>query len=1192
MLHLCLSAQIYNMESEDGRTINTCSGTFYDSGGENDDYDNREDLQVTFCADGAAQSIRLTFSELDLRGRDFLTFYDGPNANSPRLEVVDQNDNDVLPFAVSATRENVSGCLTATFRSRRFVVRSEGAGWAAQISCISRCKNINVDLVSSIPSVMPSDTGWINACIGQELSFEGIGQYVTEGQLPTDGNFTYFWDMGDGTRKEGRTVTHTYAQPGGYVVQLAAVDELSCVSINTIDQRVRISPPPEFNVRDMESVCLGDSINLTASINGTDSTAFLQVNSVETTFEPRYQRSDSLFLPDGKGVAYTTSVSINQFNAGQTLDNIEDLLGICINIEHSYMRDLQVSIECPNGTEVMLQKFETKDRVGAVFLGEPIDVESSTEPGLGYDYCWTPVATQPDWLTFNRENRGVSPLPPGDYQSFESLDSLIGCPLNGDWTITVEDYLLQDNGYIFNWNIGFNPDLYPPLETFSADIVDFAWTDQTASVAYLNSAGENPYTVSVTDAYGCTFDTTVVLTALPPTHPDCYSCQALITQTEDITYCEEEVPTLNIGVDNNDQSVRFQAAPYFYELNAANAPLGRPYENSIAVNNIFPNTLTDLATLSTICINLNSTNNPLADLTFFLKAPNGRRMELVRNVGGNGTDFDQTCFSPAATANINAATEPFTGTFQATGDWNNLIGSEINGDWTLQITDQNRNASSLLESWSIEFVAKNDITYEWTPSSGLSCDDCPTPSFANNTAIFQTYIVTAADQYSCTASDTINVTNISNVDAPSITCESGDNKQLLIDWEEQNGIDYEIQIDGFNWFSPDTNIEHAVNGLTNEQNVSIRLRPIINDVPMICDLPVSDTVCIYDGCELELFLTNSDLMLSCFDSQDGMVQFDWTGGFQPFDYQLNGEQLQATDSTYRVDDLSAGDYFFALTDNEACADTIQFTVAAPDSIQLVATAQNPSCTGDQNGQIIVEATGGTNEFEYSLDGILFNSLNAFTNLASGTYEVVVRDENGCESQDQVDLADPASVQVMIQRDKEDFIQLIYGDDFQFNTIVENTQGIVNYEWKAMSGDSSLTCITCPDPTISPFITGMYEVEVTDANGCSSSDRIQVRVERIFKHFVPEAFSPNEDGINERLTVYTEWTAVVRNFQVFDRWGSLVFSANDFSPNDEMAGWDGRRNGLLVPPGVYVWHSEIEYNDGTRKVFSGSTALMQ
>jgi gliding motility-associated-like protein len=1180
------------MEDEDGRTINTCSGTFFDSGGANDDYSNREDLEVTFCADVDGSSIRLTFSELELEGRDFLRFYDGQSSDSPLLEEVSERDNDILPFAISATRENTSGCLTVTFRSRRLIVRSEGAGWAAAISCISRCKNINVEVVRTLPSVMPSDTGWINACIGQEISFEGIGQYVTQGQAPTDGNFTYFWDLGDGTRKEGRTVTHTYAQPGGYIVQLAAIDELSCVSINTIDQRVRISPPPEFSVRDMESMCLGDSISLTAGINGADTSAFLQVNSVETTFEPRYLRSDSLFLPDGKGVAYTTSLNINQFNSGQTLDDVEDLLGICINIEHSYMRDLQVSIECPNGTEVLLQKFETKNRVGSVFLGEPIDQEADLSPGLGYDYCWTPIATNEDWLTYDLNNN-IRTLPAGDYQSFESLDSLIGCPLNGDWTITVEDYLLQDNGYIFDWSISFNPDLYPPLETFSAAIVDFSWENQADGVAYLNSAGENPYTFSITDEYGCTYDTTIALIALPPTHPDCYSCQELITQTEDLTYCEEDVPTLNIGVSNNDQAIRFQAAPYFDELNAASAPIGRPYESTVDVNNIFPNTLTDVATLSSVCINLTSeSSNPLADLTFTLEAPNGGRVVLVSNIGGNSTNFVQTCFSPTATATMGGAVAPFTGTFQAEGDWNNLIGTDVNGDWTLLVTDQTRNASSTLESWSIELVAENDVTYSWTPSSGLSCDDCPNPSFDNNDAVFQTYMVAAEDQYGCTANDTINVTNISNLNAPSITCESGDNKTLVVDWEEQNGIDYEIQINGSNWFAPNTNIEHAVNGLRNEESVSIQLRPVIDGVPMICNLPVSDTVCIYDGCELELFLTNADLMLSCFDREDGMVQFDWTGGFEPFSYQLNSELLQATDSTYRVDDLAAGEYLFTLMDNEACADTIQFAVQAPDSLNLVATAENPSCSGDQNGQITVEATGGTNTFQYSLDGILFNSLNAFTNLSSGNYEIVVRDENGCEIQTPIELMDPATVEVRIQRDKDDFIQLIYGDEFQLNALVENAQGGVTYEWRAMNGDSSLTCNNCPDPTITPFITGMYEVEVTDANGCTSEDRIQVRVERIFKHFVPEAFSPNEDGINERLTVYTEWTAVVRNFQVFDRWGSLIFSANDFSPNDEMAGWDGRRNGNLVPPGVYVWHSEVEYNDGTRKVFSGSTALVQ
>ncbi|MEL6721025.1 MAG: gliding motility-associated C-terminal domain-containing protein, partial [Bacteroidota bacterium] len=77
------------------------------------------------------------------------------------------------------------------------------------------------------------------------------------------------------------------------------------------------------------------------------------------------------------------------------------------------------------------------------------------------------------------------------------------------------------------------------------------------------------------------------------------------------------------------------------------------------------------------------------------------------------------------------------------------------------------------------------------------------------------------------------------------------------------------------------------------------------------------------------------------------------------------------------------------------------------------------------------------------------------------------------------------------------------------------------------------------------------------------------------------------------TVYSENDAVIKSFQVYDRWGGLVFSASDFAANDLMSGWDGTgRNGEIMPMSTYVWYSEVEYNDGTKKLFTGSTALMR
>ena len=185
-----------------------------------------------------------------------------------------------------------------------------------------------------------------------------------------------------------------------------------------------------------------------------------------------------------------------------------------------------------------------------------------------------------------------------------------------------------------------------------------------------------------------------------------------------------------------------------------------------------------------------------------------------------------------------------TGTFAVAGDWNNLLNTDINGTWSLLVSDRNGATNSTVKSWSISFNAENDISYSWSPSIGLSCSDCPNPSVMPTNDVTNTYTVQASDQYNCSSEESVQVTNISKVAAPSLSCESVD-KILSIGWDGENNLDYEISINGSNWFAPETNISHAVNGLRDADEVSIQIRPILEGVPPICEIPTNDTVCIY-----------------------------------------------------------------------------------------------------------------------------------------------------------------------------------------------------------------------------------------------------------------------------------------------------------------------------------------------------------
>jgi uncharacterized repeat protein (TIGR01451 family) len=166
---------------------------------------------------------------------------------------------------------------------------------------------------------------------------------------------------------------------------------------------------------------------------------------------------DTTYLPDGTGVSYTTSILVSGYVAGQTLSSLNEFLGICVNMEHSFLGDIDISLTCPNNQSIVLEN----QGGGGANLGIPNQVEQ-TAPGIGYDYCWT---QNPEFGIMSEVAGSNQTLPAGSYTSFQALSDLIGCPLNGDWTITVTDHISVDDGYIFNWGINFaaNPGCFTML---------------------------------------------------------------------------------------------------------------------------------------------------------------------------------------------------------------------------------------------------------------------------------------------------------------------------------------------------------------------------------------------------------------------------------------------------------------------------------------------------------------------------------------------------------------------------------------------------------------------------------------------------------------------------------------------------------------------------------------------------------
>ena len=131
------------------------------------------------------------------------------------------------------------------------------------------------------------------------------------------------------------------------------------------------------------------------------------------------------------------------------------------------------------------------------------------------------------------------------------------------------------------------------------------------------------------------------------------------------------------------------------------------------------------------------------------------------------------------------------------------------------------------------------------------------------------------------------------------------------------------------------------------------------------------------------------------------------------------------------------------------------------------------------------------------------------------------------------------------------------------------------------------------PSVTATKTGLYYVTVTNACGTGWTSSF-VTFKSCYTSFIPNAFSPNEDGANETFRIFPASDVTkIHTFQVFDRWGQLVFVANDFLPMDaESHAWDGKMKGRALNPDVFVYYIEIETEKGEVFIQRGDVTLLR
>ncbi|MCO6487369.1 MAG: gliding motility-associated C-terminal domain-containing protein [Phaeodactylibacter sp.] len=276
-----------------------------------------------------------------------------------------------------------------------------------------------------------------------------------------------------------------------------------------------------------------------------------------------------------------------------------------------------------------------------------------------------------------------------------------------------------------------------------------------------------------------------------------------------------------------------------------------------------------------------------------------------------------------------------------------------------------------------------------------------------------------------------------------------------------------------------------------------------------------------------------------------------------------------------------------------CSDTDQAVVDSEIAFLVPHASVSPiSCFQSNDGIIAIDSVnGGTPPYRYSLNGGPFGGSASFLPLGPGVYDIVVQDATGCQAELQFQLAEPDEMQVVLFANfpsEDNVIQV--GDSILVQALVNIPAEQVG---KVFWQPDSLGCDTCLTAIFAPRLSTYFSVLVTDVNGCSAEDRELVVVNKQYNVYIPNVFSPNGDGANDRFMIFAgKEVKEVQSFKVFTRWGEPVFEDAGFQPNNPAHGWDGTFRGQPMNNAVFAYFAEIEMVDGQVVVFKGDVVLMR
>jgi len=326
----------------------------------------------------------------------------------------------------------------------------------------------------------------------------------------------------------------------------------------------------------------------------------------------------------------------------------------------------------------------------------------------------------------------------------------------------------------------------------------------------------------------------------------------------------------------------------------------------------------------------------------------------------------------------------------------------------------------------------------------------------------------------------------------------------------------------------------------------------------------------------------NNFSVSCRNGADGRLRLEASGGTAPYRYNWADGGTDANRT-----DLTAGNYRPTVTDANGCTRTLDIALDEPALLTINFVAMRTTCSSPTVGGLRLNGlSGGVPPYTIVVaneNGRLYPP-ESYDALPVAEYRIEVIDANGCLADTVFSLTEtpfPAPVLLVSEGRPE------WGEEI---TLEVTGQYLDTINWpEGVSPD----CENCAAATYLPINTRPLVVTARSSAGCIGRDTFDLLVVQKQKVYLPSAFSPNDDGVNDVFGPFLgQGVSAVGEMTIYDRWGGEIFVSQPSGPSS-LSVWQGADAwGHPLPTGVYLYRITVRFLDGREELYRGTVSLIR